>query len=106
MRTAYEMRSSDWSSDVCSSDLWHLHLQPGQRQQPDVGGAERIRRQCLVSLERGVALVGHADLALPVLIQTFDSSNANGRGNPARSDERRVGKVCVSTFRSRWSPSH
>src|SRR3546814_10785276 len=83
MRTAYEMRSSDWSSDVCSSDLWHLHLQPGQRQQPDVGGAERIRRQCLVSLERGVALVGHADLALPVLIQTFDSSNANGRGNPA-----------------------
>src|SRR3546814_7635771 len=24
-KTAYEMRISDWSSDVCSSDLWHAH---------------------------------------------------------------------------------
>src|SRR3546814_2424598 len=66
-KTAYELRISDWSSDVCSSDLLD---------------SDRLRRA--VGLGR-VTLIN--DLV-------------------ARSEERRVGKECVSTCRSRWSPYH
>src|SRR3546814_10204465 len=78
-KTAYEMRISDWSSDVCSSDL------PGEHRQthPDIA-----RRSCRTS--------GH--LAWP------DRSSAVPQAQ--RSEERRVGKECVSTCRSRWSPYH
>src|SRR3546814_5330747 len=73
-KTAYEMRISDWSSDVCSSDL-----PPG----PDaVSAASMLVR---LSLPAGAE---HA--------QTLKR----------RSEERRVGKECVSTCRSRWSPYH
>src|SRR3546814_9322505 len=88
-KTAYEMRISDWSSDVCSSDLrrpWHrvAGLSHSPRT-PGPGGGARHRRP-----DRGAAL-------LPVL----------GAGLAAeRSEERRVGKECVSTCRSRWSPYH
>src|SRR3546814_9214329 len=70
-KTAYEMRISDWSSDVCSSDLAPLFLRRGWL-------ANREQRQC----------------------GTAPSSK------PVRSEERRVGKECVSTCRSRWSPYH
>src|SRR3546814_6815485 len=73
-KTAYEMRISDWSSDVCSSDLAGpppVHPHPGRREAP----AAPSRRQLDVRLG-------------------------------ARSEERRVGKECVSTCRSRWSPYH
>src|SRR3546814_2498806 len=67
-KTAYEMRISDWSSDVCSSDLtadWHANNR-------------RQRREW----------------------------RRDRRVNWKRSEERRVGKECVSTCRSRWSPYH
>src|SRR3546814_9644516 len=77
-KTAYEMRISDWSSDVCSSDLagWP---------EPVVGSRPlaRLRRR---GVQMGLRQQGDA-----------------GRG---RSEERRVGKECVSTCRSRWSPDH
>src|SRR3546814_6609160 len=79
-KTAYEMRISDWSSDVCSSDL----LTP---------------RLCAAALLVPLPLrrVRAALPARPVV----------AGGNPfARSEERRVGKECVSTCRSRWSPYH
>src|SRR3546814_2885135 len=72
-KTAYEMRISDWSSDVCSSDL---------RVRPDTFTQE-LR---LVSDNSG-PLSWTAGLYY-------------------RSEERRVGKECVSTCRSRWSPYH
>src|SRR3546814_10220852 len=72
-KTAYEMRISDWSSDVCSSDL------RGGVERRCVGGGTRDRA------ERHRPF---ADAAAP------------------RSEERRVGKECVSTCRSRWSPYH
>src|SRR3546814_3549935 len=74
-KTAYEMRISDWSSDVCSSDL-----------------AERVHR----ILEIG-----------PARRQVGAARGTEGAafGFP-RSEERRVGKECVSTCRSRWSPYH
>src|SRR3546814_5341194 len=67
-KTAYEMRISDWSSDVCSSDL-----------------SSSINQRLLRSLD-GKLCGSYTDLA--------------------RSEERRVGKECVSTCRSRWSPYH
>src|SRR3546814_14675586 len=78
------MRISDWSSDVCSSDLPLLHLlRPGRR---------RWRRGSLHDLP-----ADHPDLR-GVLFPADSSA--------ARSEERRVGKECVSTCRSRWSPYH
>src|SRR3546814_11064488 len=98
------MRISDWSSDVCSSDL----------QRAQVADARLLDNR-------------------PLGIFTFDSANCGGRRKEdtdvmvandapegagigradglafvhharARSEERRVGNGCVSTFRSRWSP--
>src|SRR3546814_6680687 len=89
-KTAYEMRISDWSSDVCSSDLPALHA---------------FRHQ----------LEGFRDLLLEVAVGGAASHGADrahaaiGLVGPAlveRSEERRVGKECVSTCRSRWSPYH
>src|SRR3546814_6304518 len=85
-KTAYEMRISDWSSDVCSSDLDSaaalaapLRARVG-RVDPDRIGVCRTRAES--------RLVG---------------ANRH-RGATVRSEERRVGKECVSTCRSRWSP--
>src|SRR3546814_4539359 len=72
-KTAYEMRISDWSSDVCSSDL--------------------------------LSTLGHplADFAYHAMSYRMPPHIVAGLG---RSEERRVGKECVSTCRSRWSPYH
>src|SRR3546814_9166353 len=72
-KTAYEMRISDWSSDVCSSDLIFCPV---------------------LSLE--------LTLGMWMIVFSVGSSTAIG----VRSEERRVGKECVSTCRSRWSPYH
>src|SRR3546814_2323189 len=81
-KTAYEMRISDWSSDVCSSDLM-----------PARHGTHRLLslRQARPHLHRR----SRQGVALPLL-----------RLPKTRSEERRVGKECVSTCRSRWSPYH
>src|SRR3546814_3635473 len=89
-KTAYEMRISDWSSDVCSSDL------PGFAQLV-LGGQDLL----LNGLNRNRAGLesrcGFADgLCIDKVI--FVAGD--------RSEERRVGKECVSTCRSRWSPYH
>src|SRR3546814_2204200 len=68
-KTAYEVRISDWSSDVCSSDL---------------------SRYCILSNP---------------LRPRWNVTRSLLRA-PVRSEERRVGKECVSTCRSRWSPYH
>src|SRR3546814_5196645 len=82
-KTAYEMRISDWSSDVCSSDL--LRLEP-----PSHGLFRTTMREVQLG---GKTLPAHAQICV-----LFASAN--------RSEERRVGKECVSTCRSRWSPYH
>src|SRR3546814_3714582 len=89
-KTAYEMRISDWSSDVCSSDL---ATDPGPpppatsgQPPPDRGSPPRP------SYRRG------RDLTAP--------GPRPARRRAGRSEERRVGKECVSTCRSRWSPYH
>src|SRR3546814_8991076 len=87
-KTAYEMRISDWSSDVCSSDL---EVIVGDRR-----GIERvISRNCA-----WLRLQGQC-------VTTNLAYNLNGvRTLKHRSEERRVGKECVSTCRSRWSAYH
>src|SRR3546814_5158156 len=91
-KTAYEMRISDWSSDVCSSDL----LSGEERQIWDMVLHFMITGWKLkngISMNRGFR---------------FNSGKcvACGACSAARSEERRVGKECVSTCRSRWSPYH
>src|SRR3546814_20237139 len=88
-KTAYEMRISDWSSDVCSSDL------PGAEHSPYAGA----RRDLDLWLARGVARE-RLVLGLPFYGYGFGGERTH------RSEERRVGKECVSTCRSRWSPYH
>src|SRR3546814_5884346 len=87
-KTAYEMRISDWSSDVCSSDLRSCPT-PCCRAPPapSVGCAAASERP---ALRRNKRADGHGHLPLC----------------STRSEERRVGKECVSTCRSRWSPYH
>src|SRR3546814_7323735 len=86
-KTAYEMRISDWSSDVCSSDLAHrTYPVPGGPAQPS-GPRPPDDRRGREGDHRGRPEAGAA-------------------GDARRSEERRVGKECVSTCRSRWSPSH
>src|SRR3546814_4072845 len=88
-KTAYEMRMSDWSSDVCSSDL----VDAGQH-----GGVD--------DLQRFLAVVHLVELVLDQLEELVADRAALFLGGLAhgRSEERRVGKECVSTCRSRWSP--
>src|SRR3546814_2679626 len=92
-KTAYEMRISDWSSDVCSSVLLLARNAGREHGVADVlaGLAEQFAR-CLVEREARVGTGG------------IDRLHRLARN--ARSEERRVGKECVSTCRSRWSPYH
>src|SRR3546814_7066777 len=89
-KTAYEMRISDWSSDVCSSDLRALVQPLRQRRQdqraPGDAQVADLRRQRVLGAAQAVA---------------FGLERRRHR-----SAERRVGKECVSTCRSRWSPYH
>src|SRR3546814_11639417 len=97
------MRSSDWSSDVCSSDLigkgpltraqvtskvWDYIKANGLQDKTD-------KRQINPDAKLG-AVIGNAQISM------FKMTAAVSK----RSEERRVGKECVSTCRSRWSPYH
>src|SRR3546814_15481694 len=94
-KTAYEMRISDWSSDVCSSDL--AQVDParcvdgrrvrGAHGEPGLVVAQAEEQRCVVRGGRDVGAV-----------------QAQRRAVGIRSEERRVGKECVSTCRYRWSP--
>src|SRR3546814_19131179 len=97
------MRISDWSSDVCSSDLAgeiEVELQAvGEGAAP---GHEEVER-CAV-FGGGEHRAGHRRQAVgdDDLLEQADGED----GDADRSEERRVGKECVSTCRSRWSPYH
>src|SRR3546814_6881868 len=98
-KTAYEMRISDWSSDVCSSDLDQSADDADQR---GLAGAVRA--------EQGEDLAG-PDFQVDILqrlkarIVSFRQVRDRDDGRH-RSEERRVGKECVSTCRSRWPSYH
>src|SRR3546814_14576738 len=142
------MRISDWSSDVCSSDLSIQKVPVSVTAFSGEGLREREIKLVsdLTAVSPGAVFISSGastnptltirgqtkgygpgfpavltylnEVPLPAyssLIPTFDISSVQvlkgpqgtlfGR-NTNRSEERRVGKACVSTCRSRWSPSH
>src|SRR3546814_7885010 len=104
-KTAYEMRISDWSSDVCSSDL-------------------ELQRHVMRCLARNRSETSYAAGGvvlnrdwprqsddLDIFLDTDEEIVEAARRDVAtllgaRSEERRVGKECVNTCRSRWSTYH
>src|SRR3546814_19695276 len=106
------MRISDWSSDVCSSDLrvgrqWRFveaelvawirsgypdaaRTQPGASRKEAIWHSGNVHRNTMSSSQHRTERELDALLERPT----------------GRSEERRVGKECVSTCRSRWSPDH
>src|SRR3546814_3284776 len=89
-KTAYEMRISDWSSDVCSSDLGDLAR--GQAGQV-VGLLDHGHAVDEVDEADETGDLRHDRVVMRIPVR-----------DRLRSEERRVGKECVSTCRSRWSP--
>src|SRR3546814_18778985 len=101
------MRISDWSSDVCSSDLI-LNLSPvGDVDAAGIDEAQIIGVDIAERSGDGQPVARRADVAAerPASFE-FDALKARlaGVGRDSRSEERRVGHECVSTCRSRWSP--
>src|SRR3546814_20461613 len=118
------MRISDWSSDVCSSDLPH----PATHRILALGGRVGERAGADQTLPLHQALVGAAAILYPSRLREGGSMRARRIGlavivalllvlgmqhapdirlsTSVRSEERRVGKECGSTWRYRWSPDH
>src|SRR3546814_19074500 len=88
------MRISDWSSDVCSSDLSR-------------GLSVSINRFASLDVEETAQLLRAARVAqLSQRLGLYLADPLAGDVELLRSEERRVGNECVSTCRSRWTPSH
>src|SRR3546814_14258220 len=122
-KTAYEMRISDWSSDVCSSDLRSVDavlLDMDGTILNSIKAAERVWGEWALrhgldvdaflptvhgvqSVEtiRRLGLPGVDPVAEAALVTQAEIDAVEGR-----SEERRVGKECVSKGRSRWGPAH
>src|SRR3546814_15429975 len=101
-KTAYEMRISDWSSDVCSSDLYAQSsgqapvLIDSSVDSCTVFGSKFWR--WMVCARNSRSLNGRSSSACTsACVQSWSKS---------RSEERRDGKECVSKCRSRWEPHH
>src|SRR3546814_11927839 len=106
------MRISDWSSDVCSSDLTGRSVtEQSMTFSPPQGRCTRwlLKAGTDVPDEVRNALIQSLYGTLPIyaggVINTIAVALLIWWRNP-RSEERRVGKECVSTCRSRWSPYH
>src|SRR3546814_17592808 len=107
------MRISDWSSDVCSSDLGTasaLALVLGDDCEvggvgagPEFAGPGAVRHFDGQLLD---VLVPPDALLVQVVVVVLGPAPAPVAAGVARSEERRVGKECVSTCRSRWSTDH
>src|SRR3546814_15982041 len=131
------MRISDWSSDVCSSDLCAGFGggRPGRFRDLRHLGLQRLRlgavllqqrlralqdlqfrltrlEQALVAdTRRDQRVQRRADLVEPagtlqLVLEREHLAHRNDEALLQRSEERRVGKECVSTCKSRWTPSH
>src|SRR3546814_14744460 len=132
-KTAYEMRISDWSSDVCASDLG-----PGSQGDAYLAAHVRdgvsVRHQRLQTNAASLAYVSVGEPGRPVVVFVhgtpgswsdfvhflaepalldqawlvsldrpgWGGSSMAKQPRQVRSEERRVGKECVSTCRTRW----
>src|SRR3546814_18456027 len=100
------MRISDWSSDVCSSDL--LGHDPAAER-------DRVVGRIGVMLQDGGVYPGiRPPEVLHLLAAMYDDpadpdallERVGLADRSRRSEERRVGNECVRTVRSRWTPCH
>src|SRR3546814_17546553 len=97
-KSAYEIRISDWSSDVCSSDLRHVGPSDRRSSRPPIGWPN----VSLTALKRSRSNImeeqrePHFSASLKALASV----------TLMRSEERRGWKECVCTCRYWWSPSH
>src|SRR3546814_16834560 len=102
------MRISDWSSDVCSSDLTIDPSAPTPaRSEPIVLG---VIRSSVTSTDIGLAFGFNDAVGLAHEFLTREQQIVDMRlfeaNDDRRSEERRVGKECVSTCRSRCAPDN
>src|SRR3546814_15842294 len=118
-KAAYDMRISDWSSDVCSSDL--LYRRQGRSSVELRGDAEQRAAAVPRRVEMGVQhhrdvrkadVLGPARLQLSLKVRDLlqprgarSDCPRHHRTGP-RSEERRVGKECVRNVNIRWWPLH
>src|SRR3546814_13345595 len=97
------MRISDWSSDVCSSDL----QQNGRPARLDLHTATGLVRQRISDVSRSfLRLERVGDQRTGQRCEVLTHQIRTQTHPVIRSEERRVGKECVSKCRSRWSPYH
>src|SRR3546814_14807251 len=99
------MRISDWSSDVCSSDL------RTQQYPYNPNGSPQGLAGVTTADGRFTVLMPHPErvtrnVAMSWAPERWGNLDSGGKDSTHRSEERRVGKECVSTCRSRWSPYH
>src|SRR3546814_20698564 len=121
------MRISDWSSDVCSSDLrsfkdWFTGKPKEKKAKvrrptppmPRKGLAGPLTNMytglgmtvSMIDKQCGMAIVESAEDCAQAWEDLAKTNPKVRRALLMRSEERRVGKECVSTCRSRWSPYH
>src|SRR3546814_19726932 len=131
-KTAYEVRISDWSSDVCSSDLpvgyFHVVFTLPAEVADIAFHNKAVVYDLLFRAASATMLTIAADpkhlgarIGITAVLHTWGSAMthhphvhmivpgggvAPGGKRWVRSEERRVGKACVSTRRPRWSPDH
>src|SRR3546814_3200067 len=107
------MRISDWSSDVCSSDLfaggasnWTYRLQYANRdlilRRPPSG----TKAKSAHDMNREYSVQKALKPVYPAVANMVALCHDESVIGCERSEERRVGKECVSTCRARWSPYH
>src|SRR3546814_11571890 len=112
-KTAYEMHSGDWSSDVCSADL--IALRRGWTHRPMFpsrifwgliwrSSPARMAAEYCAIRPGSCPATSASSRTISSSLPTLPPSTLPDRGH--RSEERRVGKEGVSTCRFRWSPYH
>src|SRR3546814_15112545 len=103
------MRISDWSSDVCSSDLrMQITRRDARRFAIALAAARHVdieQMDLVIACDTRAIAVVDAARGMDARF-TVDANRQRAGDDPQieRSEERRVGKECVSTCRSRWSP--
>src|SRR3546814_14152917 len=101
------MRISDWSSDVCSSDLLVVHEKARNQSyaayviQSNDEGASYSPSQAVDLRFEADAVSGTVQPPMTIVL-AGDADLSISRSVEQRTAERRVGKECVSTCRSRW----
>src|SRR3546814_16626019 len=104
------MRISDWSSDVCSSDLGEADQADLAATLQSLGAQDRLHL-----VETAFDIVVYQHIVIPVPVADLVRRARHARRDhlvsvsiprAQRSEERRVGKEWVSTCRTWWSPYH